>query len=195
MAQALECAGREAEYAGHLSAAAFLDLLAGQWGGPLRLAAEVQGACGASSTRFATTVALAWGLTQRLQYIGLTLRRRPEGLSSLVALGSRPHEGAFTADPGGVLTEDAFQGAVTALYETAWHHYTQAFALWPQVRERALTSHMILARLGRTLLLELAASKDVLSEAHITLPPRRLWTTAWGCLLSMRPFGRPSRPR
>ncbi len=191
LAQVIECAQREGEYAGRFSATAFLDLLAGEWGAPLRLAADVQGASGTASAHFATTIGLAWGLTERLQHIGLTFRRRPEELSSLMALGSVTVDAERDAGRKVVFAEDAFQGAVAALYETALSHYEQAFALWPKVRQRALYSHIVLARLGRTLLSELAASRDILLQAQVLLPQRRLSTTAWRCLVFMRLFGRP----
>lgn len=186
IAHVIACAERESDYAGRFPGPAFLDLLAGEWGGPLRLAAEIQGASGTASAPFATLVGLAWGLTERLQYIGLTARRRPEELACLMTLDAAPD----TA-PRATFTEDLFQGAVTALYETAQHHYQQAFALWPTVRQRALYSHIVLARLGHTLLSELVASRDTLLRAQVLLPPRRLWTTAWRCLVSTRLFGRP----
>lgn len=191
LAQVIACAEREGHYAGRFPAAAFLDLLAGEWGGPLRLAAEVQGASGAACAHFATTVALAWGLTERLQYIGLTFRRRPEELSSLMALGSVPVGADRDTGPKEACAADTFHGAVAALYETALSHYEQAFMLWPTVRQRALYSHIVLARLGRTLLSELAGSRDTLLQAQVLLPQRRLWTTAWRCLVLTRLFGRP----
>ncbi|MHB8253118.1 MAG: squalene/phytoene synthase family protein [Acidiferrobacter sp.] len=173
----LYCANREAEEVGAFSYDVFLELMGGEMGGPVRLAAELQGCTDTASMDFAQAIGMAWILTQRLQTLGLSTRLRPGEMARLATL-------RVTKDAPCPPPQDSVKTAIDALRAEATRHYEQARALWPKVRRRALRSHIVLCRLGEALLGELVANQDQLLRAQILLPRGRMWALALGSLLT-----------
>lgn len=174
---ALEAARAEAALTDRFPEGLFRTLLAAQWGRPLRLAAALEGADAPEALGYAEEIGMAYGLTVRLQTIGLAYRHRPWEITSLAAERSGPGRERGDAQTAMEVLRDWAASAYQAARREA-----PSGPLLPR-------STRVLGALGERLLAELSeemrADPRRLLAGRILLPdPRMHWIAArallWG---------------